>query len=168
MKRLCFLSPDIEHTERVVDALKINNIAEKHIYVVAKEGVELEELPDAGPESNDFLPAYERGIAFGGIGGLIAGLIALVLPSGLVIGGGTVLLFELYGAGMGGLLTGIAGASFPSSRLKQFEEAIEQGKLLIMADIPKDKVEYFESLIKDIEPTTEVMGIEPPAPIIPS
>lgn len=169
MRRLCFISPDVEHTRRVVDDLRENGVPEKHIYVLAKEGIDLEDLPDSGPESDDFLYAYERGVAFGGAGGLLAGLFALTVPaSGLVIGGGTVLLFGLYGAGLGGLLTGLSGASYPSSRLEHFEEQIEQGKLLIMADVPKDEVEHYERLIKAIDPETEVMGLEPRAPFIPS
>lgn len=168
MKRLCFLSPDVEHTRRVVELLKSGGIPERHIYVVAKSGVDMEDLPDEGPESNDFLSAYERGVAVGGLGGLLAGLFALFFPvSGLVIGGGTVLLFALYGAGMGGLLTGLAGASFPSSRLKQFEEAIEAGKLLVMVDVPKKEADRFESLVRSVDPETDVMGVEPPFSIVP-
>ena len=168
MKRLCFLSPNVEHTRQVVDALKANDIPETQIYVIAKEGIAIEALPDAGPEDNDFLPAYERGIAIGGTGGLLAGLIAMVFPAAeLVVGGAALLLFGLFGAGIGGLLTGMAGASFHSSRLEQFEESINQGKLLVMVDVPKDQVAHYESLIKYVDPETDVMGIEPPAPIIP-
>ena len=86
MKRLCFLSPNVEHTRQVVDALKANDIPETQIYVIAKEGIAIEELPDAGPEDNDFLPAYERGIAIGGTGGLLAGLIAMVFPAAELVG----------------------------------------------------------------------------------
>ena len=168
MKRLCFLSPDLEHTRQVVGDLKSNNISEQHIYVIAKHGIEIEDLPDAGPEADDFLPAYERGIAIGGAAGLVAGLFALAFPpAGVVIGGGAVLLISLFGAGVGGFLTGMAGAAFPSSRLTEFEEAIEQGQLLVMADVPKEEVEKYEKLIKSSDPEVEVMGIEPPAPVIP-
>lgn len=168
MRRLCFISPDVEHTRQVVGDLRENGIPERHIYVVAKDDIDLEDLPDAGPESNDFLYAYERGVAIGGAGGLLAGLFALTIPaSGLVIGGGTVLLFGLYGAGLGGLLTGLAGASYPSSRLEHFEQQIDEGKLLVMADVPKDQVEHYENLIKAIDPETEVMGLGPPARLFP-
>lgn len=168
MKRLCFLSPDVAHTRRVVDTFRDNGIADKHIYVVAKEGANVEDLPDSGPDNNDFLPAYERGLAIGGVGGLLAGLFALVFPaSGLVIGGGTVLLFGLYGAGLGGLLTGLAGAAFPSSRLRKFEAAIDEGKLLVMVDVPAERVEHFNALVREVDPDTEVMGIEPRPSLVP-
>lgn len=168
MTRLCLLSPDIAHTHRVVDVLKANNIPETHIYVLASHGVDLEDLPDAGPELNDFLPAYKRGLAFGGTAGLLAGLVAMAFPpAGVVVGGGAVLLVSLFGAGLGGLLTGLAGSAFPSSRLSEYEAAIEQGQLLVMVDVSKDEIERFTALIEDVVPDVDVVGIEPPAPLIP-
>ena len=168
MKRLCFLSPDLGHAKRVVADMKANGIPEKHIYALAKYGVDLEDLPDAGPESDDFLNAYKRGVELGGSAGLLVGLAALAFPpSGIVVGGGLVLLIGLWGAGLGGLLTGIAGAAFPNSRLQAFEAAIDQGQILIMADVAKDEVEKYESLIKSHDPEVSVEGIEPPAPLIP-
>lgn len=168
MKRLCFLSPDLDHARKVVADLKDNGIPEKHIYALARYGVDLEDLPDAGPESDDFLEAYKRGLEFGGSAGLLAGLTALAFPpGGIVVGGGLVLLLGLWGAGLGGMLTGIAGASFPSSRLQSFESAIEEGQILIMADVPKDEVEKYEDLIKSHDPEVSVEGIEPHAPLIP-
>ena len=168
MKRLCLLSPDVAHARQVVDDLKAAGIPEKHLYVVARHGIELEDLPDAGPEADDFLPAYERGLAFGGVAGLLAGLFALAFPpAGVVVGGGGVLLISLFGAGVGGFLTGLAGAAFPSTRLKEFEEAIDGGKLLVMADVPVDEVDRYEQLIRTADPDIEIHGIEPPAPIVP-
>ncbi len=168
MKRLCFLSPDVVHARQVVDDLKNNGIPEQHIYVLAKFGVELEDLPDGGPESDDFLPAYKRGLELGGATGLLLGLSALAFPpAGMVVGGGLVLLVGLWGAGIGGMLTGIAGGAFSSSRLKSFESAIDQGQILIMADVSVNDVKKFEGIIKRLDPEVEVSGIEPPAKLIP-
>lgn len=168
MKRLCFLSPDLSHARQVVEDLKSSGIPEKHIYVLAKYGVDIDDLPDAGPDSDDFLPAYKRGLELGGTAGLLVGLTALAFPpSGIVVGGGLVLLIGLWGAGVGGILTGIAGGSFSNSKLKSFESAIDEGKLLIMADMPKKDVEKFEEIIKRLDPEVEIEGIEPSAKLIP-
>lgn len=168
MKRLCFLSPDLDHTRKVVDDLKADGIPEKHIYVLAKHDTELEDLPDEGPEMDDFLPAYERGITFGGAAGLLAGLLALAFPPArIVVGGGAVLLITLFGAGLGGFMSALAGASFSSSRLSEFHDAIEDGKILVMADVPRDKIDHYEALIRQADPDVEVLGIEPPAHLIP-
>ncbi|MGD8417789.1 MAG: hypothetical protein PVH91_12080 [Pseudomonadales bacterium] len=168
MKRLCLLSPDIQHTRQVLDDLKAAGIPDKHLYVIARHGTELEDLPDPGPEADDFLPAYERGLAFGGAAGLLGGLFALAFPpAGVVVGGGAVLLIGLFGAGVGGFLSGLAGAAFPSSRLQEFEDAIEKGMLLVMADVPKEEVGRYEQIIRKADPEVEIRGIEPPASILP-
>ncbi len=168
MIRLCFLSPDVGHARQVVADLKNNGIKEKSIYAIARRGVEMEELSDAGPEANDFLPAFERGVALGGTAGVLAGLTALVFPpAGIVVGGGLVLLVGLWSAGVGGILTGIAGAAYSSSRLQKFESALEQGQILIMVDVPKHDVEKLEALIRKLDPDITIEGVEPPAKLIP-
>lgn len=168
MKRLCFLSPDLSHARQAVEDLKASGIAEKDIYALAKHGVDIENLPDAGPESDDFLPAYKRGLELGCTAGVLVGLTALAFPpSGIIVGGGLVLLIGLWGAGVGGILAGIAGAAFPSSRLKSFEAALDEGKILIMADVPKKDVEKYQDIIRKLDPEVEVEGIEPPANLIP-
>ena len=83
------------------------------------------------------------------------------------MGGGLVLLTGLWGAGVGALLTGLAGAAFPSSRLSEFEEAIDRGCILVMADVAAEDVEKYENLIRRLDPDVRVQGIEPPAKLIP-
>lgn len=168
MKRLCFLSPNVAHARRAIDALRSQGVPDRHLYVVARHDMDLEGLPDAGPEDDDFLPAYERGLALGGAGGLFAGLVAMAFPPvGIAVGGGALLLVTLFGAGVGGLLTGLAGTAYPNSRLKQFQDAIDAGALVIMADVADRKVEGCEALVKQLDPEIEVEGIEPPTPFIP-
>jgi hypothetical protein len=108
-------------------------------------------------------------LELGGTAGLLVGLTAMAFPpSGIVVGGGLVLLTGLWGAGVGGLLTGLAGGAFPSSRLSDFESAIEQGRILIMADVPRADVEKYQTLIRKLDPDVRIEGIEPPASIIPT
>jgi len=168
MKRLCFLSPDINHAKVVVQDLKADGIAESHIYVIAKSGAPMQDLPDGGSEADDFLPAFERGIAMGGTAGILLGVLALTIPSaGIVVGGGAVLLAGVMGASLGGLLTGMAGAAFPNSRLLTFEKEIEAGKVLVMVDVPIDRVAHTNNLIMQFDPDVEIDGFEPPASLLP-
>ena len=57
MKRICFLSPDEVHAHAAIQALREQGVPDRHLYVVAGEGVQTEGLPDAGPEDDDFIPA---------------------------------------------------------------------------------------------------------------
>jgi len=168
MRRLYFLVDDIDCVRKVVDGLLLARIEERHIHVIAKEGVALEKLPEASLlQKSDFVPAVERGIAVGGATGILAGLVAMALPGGLVLGGGAVLATALLGVGVGAWLSGMIGMDAPNSRLKQFESAIEKGEFLLLVDVAKARVHEIEALIKDHYPKAEVEGTEPTIPAFP-
>ena len=59
------------------------------------------------------------------------------------------------------------GISAPSTRLKDFEDAIEKGSLLMMADVPKGRVEEITDLVKKHHPEADVEGTEPVIPAFP-
>jgi hypothetical protein len=167
VKRLCLLSPDVDSAHRVVDDLRQQGVKEANIYVVAREGTPLGDLPDAGVMAeSDFYPQLERGLAAGGVIGVIGGLIAMRL-AGAVFGGAAVLLFGLIGAGVNGLLAAIFGAGFPNSRLQRFESEIEAGKVLVMVDVPNAEVNALEERLKRSHPEVELEGFEPHTPVIP-
>ncbi len=169
MRRLYFLLPDVETARQVVNDLLLARVEERHIHVLAKEGVELGDLPEAELlQRSDFVPAVERGLAVGGATGILAGLAAVTFPpAGLVLGGGALLGIALAGAGFGAWLSGMIGADAPNSRLTQFQEAIEKGELLMMVDVPKARVEEIEALIKNRHPESEIEGTEPTIPAFP-
>jgi len=47
----------------------------------------------------------------------------------------------LGGAGIGVYLGGMVSLNVGNTRLKQFEEAIERGELLVIVDVPRVRVE---------------------------
>lgn len=169
MRRIYFLVPDLVTTKRIVDELLLARIAERHIHVIAKRGTELEDLPEANLlQKSDFIPAVERGLALGGTAGALAGLVAIALPpASTVIAGGILLGSTLAGAGVGAWAGSLIGVSTASSRIKKFEEAIEAGQLLVLADVPKNRVDDIEARIKEHLPTVEIEGTEPIIPAFP-
>ncbi|HEX8873239.1 MAG TPA: DUF1269 domain-containing protein [Nitrosospira sp.] len=169
MRRIYFLVPDIDIAKRIVDDLLLARIEEKHIHVVAKRGTELEDLPEANLlQKSDFVPAVERGLALGGSAGVLAGLIAIALPpASTVIAGGVLLGTALAGAGVGAWIGGMVGMSVGNTRIKQYEEAIEAGQLLVLADVPKNRVDEIEARIKVHLPQVEIEGTEPIIPAFP-
>ena len=116
-----------------------------------------------------FLAGYERGLALGGAAGLFAGVLVVTFPpAGFILGGGAILLMEVAGAGLGGLLSGIAGAAFHNSRLSTFEAGLDyEGKVLVLVDVPKRDVGQIEGLIHRHDPKVTIEGVEPEATIIP-
>ncbi|NGX15362.1 DUF1269 domain-containing protein [Wenzhouxiangella sp. XN24] len=167
-KRLCFVSPDVEHAVAVVQHLEADGLPRKNIYALGPPDLPMERLPGPGPERDDFMPAFIRGVTFGAVGGLLIGLVVLAFaPSRIEVGAGGVLLLGLLGASVGGLGTGISGLAFPSSRLAPFANDIEAGRIVVMVDVPKDRVERVNALIRRLDPDVNVEGVEPPPPVIP-
>lgn len=164
MKRIYFLAPDIAITHKIVDELRSEGIEDNRIHILAKRDTPLEDLPEAGMSvKTDFLSALERGAALGGITGLLAGLAGLRF-AGFVIAGGSILGLILAGATIGLLGGGLSGMNSGNSKLKKFEQAIEQGELLVLLDIPKDKIEAITQLITKHHPGATFEGIEPLLP----
>jgi hypothetical protein len=169
VKRIYFLSPDLETTRRIVDDVLLARVEERHIHVLAKRGTPLEDLPEATlMQKSDFVPAVQRGLTMGGAAGILAGLVAIALPgTSLVIAGGVLLGSALAGAGMGAWLGGMVGMNVGNTRLQRFEKAIEKGELLVLVDVPRARVAEIESRIKQHLPKVELEGTEPTIPAFP-
>ncbi|MBX3630501.1 MAG: DUF1269 domain-containing protein [Nitrosomonas sp.] len=169
MRRIYFLVPNIAVTHKIVDELLLAKIEEKHIHVLAKRGTPLENLPEANLlQKSDFIPAVEQGLALGGATGLLAGLVAIALPpASTVVAGGILLGSGLAGAGIGAWLSGMVGMSIGNRRTKEFEEAIEAGEFLVLADVSPERVNEIEALIRKHIPEVEVEQTEPRIPAFP-
>jgi hypothetical protein len=169
MRRLYFLLPSLSMTNQVVDELLLKRIDDHHIHVVAKEGIPLGDLPEANLlQKSDFIPAVERGLAVGGITGMLAGLAAITFPpAGLVLGGGAVLGTSLAGAGVGAWVAGMIGVDVRNTQIDRFQSALEKGEILVMVDVPKDRVEAIEELVHSHHPQVEMAGTEPQIPAFP-
>ena len=164
MRRIYFLAPDIATTHRIVDEIRSRGIDDRYIHVLAKRGTPLEDMPEATMmQKTDFIPAVERGLALGGTNGLLAGLVTISF-SGVVVGGGVLLGLIVAGAGIGSWAGGLIGLNAGNSRLKQYEEAIENGELLVLLDIPKEQVDAISRAITLHQPKAEFGGIEPILP----
>ena len=171
MRRLYFLIPSIDSAKTIVDELLLARIEERHIHIAAADHHALVEahLPEANLlQESDFVPAVERGLAIGGATGILAGIAAVTIPgAALALGGGAILGIGLAGAGAGAWISGMIGVSVPSSRLKEFESAIAEGKLLMMVDVPKSQVDSVTELVKSHHPEALVEGTEPVIPAFP-
>ncbi len=76
MQRIYFLVPNKALTEKIVAEVEAAGVVEKHIHIIAAEGVELDSLPEATLlQKSDFVAALERGLPVGAATGLLAGLV---------------------------------------------------------------------------------------------
>lgn len=169
MRRIYFLVPSVASARSIVDELLLTRIEERHIHIVAREGTPLEELPQARlAQSSDLVPALQRGVAAGGLSGLLAGVLAMTFPpAGLVLGGGALVGLTLFGAGFGVWMSGMIGIGLPSSRIERYEHAVAAGQLLLMIDVPRVRVAEIEALVARHHPDAELEGVDPNIPIFP-
>lgn len=169
MRRLYFLMPDISVTHNLVNELLLSHVEERYIHVIAKEGTPMEDLPEATLlQKSDFVPAIEKGLTLGAITGVVCGLVAMTFPpAGLIIGGGAVFAIGAAGAGLGGLMSSMVGVSLSSSRLKKFEDAINEGEFLLLIDVKRTRVDEIEDIVKKHYPEADIEGTEPMMPPFP-
>ena len=171
MRRLYFLVPDADTARKVVDDLLVNHVEERRIHIVARDHdvLKQKDLPEAGVmQERDVIPAIERGIAAGRATGLLAGLAAVTIPGlGIALGGGALLAMAAAGAGFGAFVGPLIGASAPNSQWDAFEHAIRAGQLLMLVDVPKERIEEVQRVLERHHPEVDVGGTEAEIPPFP-
>ncbi|MDH6146266.1 MULTISPECIES: hypothetical protein [Paraburkholderia] len=169
MRRLYFLASDTSTAKAIVDDLLRARITWRHLHVLANHSVALEPLPEATLlQSSDVVHSLERGVALGGATGALVGLVALAFPPAeLAIAGGAVIALTLAGAGFGAWTAAMIGVAEPNARLERFRDAIRDGQLLIMADVPGSREQEIEQMVAQHFPKADIEGAEPTTPIFP-
>ena len=150
MKRFYWLLQDVATARAVVDDLLEAGVRWEDIGLIARDDIELADLPEAGvARKSDLLPAVRQGGCIGALTGALAGLAAIAFPpAGLTFGGGVLVALMAAGCGFGAWVGGMMGISFPDRRLSRFQDAIDRGELLIMVDVPDAGVEPVEALVQ--------------------
>lgn len=149
--RLYFLVPDEASARQVTDAIRAKNIDNQHIHAVAKRDKHPldKDLPEAGlAETSNFANAAKRGAVIGGTAGMFAGLTAAtVAPLGLVAAGGAIAGLSVAGAAAGTWTSSMIGVSVPNSDLKAFHDAIDDGQILMLADVDDERTDEIKEEI---------------------
>ncbi len=168
-RRLYFLLPDVKTARQVFHDLLLARLEDRHIHFLAREGMRLGDLPEAQLlQKSDALHGLGVGLIVGGITGAAAGLVVLFFPpDGLSTGLGVVLITSLLGAIMGVWASGMIASSVPNTHLKPFEKEIEAGKVLMMLDIPKDRIDEITTMVHRQHPKSVERGRDPTIPAFP-
>nr|VFJ88782.1 MAG: hypothetical protein BECKLFY1418A_GA0070994_100553 [Candidatus Kentron sp. LFY]VFJ89288.1 MAG: hypothetical protein BECKLFY1418B_GA0070995_101436 [Candidatus Kentron sp. LFY]VFK24869.1 MAG: hypothetical protein BECKLFY1418C_GA0070996_11982 [Candidatus Kentron sp. LFY] len=164
-KRLYFLVPDVATCKAIVDELDEAGIPDSHTHVIGNHFTPLDGLHKASfLQKSEFTHGIEEGLGVGGAAGLVGGLLAVTFPpAGLVLGGGALLASALAGAGLGAVISGIVAKDIPSRKLSAFEDAINQGELLLLVDVPRRRVDELVKIIHKHHPEVEI-GTTTPSP----
>jgi hypothetical protein len=168
-RRLYFLLPDVKTAKAVFNKLLLARIEQQHVFFLAREGMSLSDLPEATMlQKSDEIRGLAQGLVVGGATGALAGVVAMIFPpSGLVMGLGVILAMSLIGAIVGVWASGMIASDVPNTRLRKFTRDIEQGKILLMVDVPKDQIEEISDMIREQYPDADARGRDPTIPAFP-
>lgn len=157
LRRLYFLFPDEPHAQCAVDDLLNLDIPERRMHAITKN-VELKTLPQATQrQKNDTAFRIEwflwtANLAVFGLA-LIAFIIVLIDASFIW----AIIAFAVMAA------TFIAGEYFvihvPDVHLKEFTDALSHGEILLMIDVPKNRVAEIEHFVHHKYPVATVGGV---------
>lgn len=168
-RRLYFLLPDVDSARRTADDLLLARIEDRHMRFLAKRGTDLGELHEASYlQKTDLVHGAGIGLMLGGIGGLLLGAIIVAYPpEGTNPKLVAVLIAAIVGGVLGAWMSSMAAAAVPNSRLKQFQDDIERGKVLLMVDVPYGRVGQIRDLVLTRHPEAVPGGQETRFPAFP-
>ena len=168
-RRLYFLLPDVTVANRVEKELLLAHIDDHHMHFLSSRNTDLGTLPKANVlQKSDILHAMFLGLIAGGITGALLGTVLYFQPEITAhFGLAPVLLLAIVGAVFGSWASGMIGISTPNCQLKSFHKKIEQGWILLMVDVPKDRVKEISAMIRKNHPGIHRQGIEAHLPAFP-
>lgn len=168
-RRLYFILPDVASARGMLDEILLARIEIERIHFLGRRG----ELPPDLPESNflqktDFVHGAQLGVGVGGLAGVIVGVLIVAFPpAGVSLQLAAVLIAALAGAVFGAWVSSMAASSVPNSKLKRFQGDIDQGKVLMMVDVPIRRVQEISGLVARRHPEALSGGFEPTIPAFP-
>ncbi len=166
-QRLYYLLPEIKSAREIVNELLLARIDESHIHVLAKDEEAISDLPRASVlQTTDIVHAIKSGLVVGGLTGLAVGLIAIISLSLSSMMGVVILATTIIGALLGIWISSMVGSGVKNSSLQHFEQAIESGEVLLMVDVPQQRI---ADVANKIEAHKEAhgKGTEPTIPAFP-
>jgi uncharacterized membrane protein YeaQ/YmgE (transglycosylase-associated protein family) len=168
-RRLYFIMPDLPSARKAMDDLLLARIEERHIHFLAKRGTPMDGLNEANHlQKSDLVHGAQVGLALGALLGFILGgvlVMTMITDDRWQIV--TVLGAGIVGALFGAWVASMVGVAVPNSRLRQFSQAIAEGRLLLMADVPEHRVDEVRQLLNVQHPEAEDRGIDPHIPAFP-
>ncbi|WP_339241724.1 general stress protein [Paenibacillus sp. FSL R5-0517] len=164
------------NTEReasqAIEGLKAQGFTSDEISVVTQDRDELKAIrEETGTKAPEGVAAgAATGGVLGGVAGLLAGIGALAIPGiGPILAAGPIAAAftgAAVGAGAGGLVGGLVGLGIPEEDAKQYEEYVQNGKILLLVDSTDrdtDVYDVFSSNSQLNRDRAQVHGTEVPA-----
>jgi hypothetical protein len=168
-RRLYFVLPNLGSAIRTGNDLLLARIEDRYMHFLAKRGMSLGELHEANYfQKSDLRHSMQIGFILGGCVGFLVGIyIYMTPPEGANLQLVTILIATVVGALFGAWASSMIGISTPNTALKRFEAEIGEGRVLLMVDVPKGRVEEIQELVHRSHPEASDHGLEPTIPAFP-
>ncbi|MCH8846682.1 MAG: DUF1269 domain-containing protein [Proteobacteria bacterium] len=170
-RRLYFILPDVEISRKVEDDLLLARISEQQMHFLGKRGTNMQDLPEASQvQKTDIVHGFQVGMFTGALTGAIMGLTAYLMRDiiGMQMEVGIVLVLFLVGGVYGAFISGLfIGSSTPNVKLKKFQHSMDEGHILLMVDVAKDRVDEIRKIVHQHFPEVEDYGEDHTIPAFP-
>jgi hypothetical protein len=166
-RRIYWLLPDLESARATTDDLLRSRIELRDVHFVGRDDCDMSGLRAANVlQTSDVIHSAEAGLVMGAAVGGILGAIAAVSYAGVGEGPQWSLIPVLVVAGalFDAWTLSMIGISSPNRRLRRFAAEIQQGRILLMVDAPRGRVEEIERRLQALHPEARLQGAEPGMP----
>ena len=156
-RRLFLLIPDLIHSKKIVADLEQVGVAQSHVHAIGQKGLPLGDLPlanwgqmhDAGYRLERFLWLANLVVFFSALVLMVVFLwiepIVSIFPIAVMI----------VSFAAGNFFTG----NIPNAHVSQFQNAINHREILLLVDVPKQKLHQVEMSIQKNHPEAVVAGV---------
>ena len=169
IRRMYFIIPNTSIARTIHNELLLSRVAESRMHVIAREDIDLNDLPEANIfQKSDLIHSIQTGIPIGGLTGVVLGALAVSL--GAVspgYEGVTIMLTVFAGLFLGVFASTLIAVNVPNTRHRKFEKEVSSGKILFIVDVPVEKVQQINDMITKHHPEADMRGLEPRIPAFP-
>ena len=167
--RMYVTLPDLASARQLANDLLLARIEDRHMHFLARRGTDLGELHEASYlQKTDAVHGGFMGLVIGGVVGVLVGLLLVYFPPGGVsVQLVAVLIAAFVGSALGIWISFMMGLQVPNTQLRGFEQELEQGKVLLMLDVPAGRYEEIRQIIARTHPEAADRGNEPTVPAFP-
>jgi len=167
--RMYVTLPDVASARKLADDLLLARVEDRHMHFLARRGTDLEPLHEATVlDKTDAIPGAFRGAILGGVMGVVLGAVLILFPpTGQSMELVAVLICAVVGAALGAWIASMMGLQLPNSRLKPFHHELDEGKVLLMLDVPSGRYQEVRDVIARTHPEAVDGGAEPGVPAFP-
>lgn len=167
--RMYVTLPDVSSARTLANDLLLARVEDKYMHFLARRGTDLGELHEASYiHKTDTIHGAFVGLVIGGLMGVLVGLLLVNFPpQGVSLQLVAVLIAAIIGAVLGTWVASMVGLQVPNSRLKGFDREIQDGKILLMLDVPAGRYQEVHDIIARTHPEAMDRGQEPTVPAFP-